>query len=161
MRAVAGFTLIELMVVLAILLIAAGLVIPSALNSQDIQAVSAARMIACDLQYAQNAAITSQVGLKVIFLPASNRYELILDDSESTPLQHPINKSDYVVEFSKRDGFGSVNIIRTSFASDTLKFDITGAPNSAGTIRVQAGSSVFDISVATATGKVTVAAIGT
>ena len=62
-----GFTLIEIMVVLVILAVAAAIVAPHVASTSDLEAVSAARMVACDLQYAQDTAITTQVPVTVTF----------------------------------------------------------------------------------------------
>ena len=48
-----GFTLIEIIVVVVILAIVAAIAIPSAISTGDLQVISAARIIAADLQYAQ------------------------------------------------------------------------------------------------------------
>jgi hypothetical protein len=82
---------------------------------------------------------------------------LAQDDSQSTSLIHPITKAEYKTVFSSQRGFNRLHIVSTGFADDTVKFDAMGAPDNPGSIRVQAGSQVYVISVAVATGKVTVA----
>ena len=47
-----GVTLVELMVVLVLLSIAAAVIVPQAVQSSDLEAVSAARVLAADLNYA-------------------------------------------------------------------------------------------------------------
>lgn len=152
-----GFTMIEILVVVLILAIAAGIVIPNVINTADLQAISAARMIASDLQYAQNTAITSQSSVKVVFDTSGNFYKLTKNDSQSTPLKHPINKTDYIVNFANQAGFNQLTIVSAVFGSgQTVKFDPIGAPDNPGVVTVKAGSETYRISVAAATGLVTV-----
>ena len=66
-----AFTLIEVLMVVLIMGIAAAVVIPNAINTSDLQAVSAARMVATDLQYAQDTAITTQTPVTVTFQPTA------------------------------------------------------------------------------------------
>lgn len=156
----AGWTLIEILVVVTILAIAAGIVIPNVVNTKDMQAVSAARIIASDLQFAQNTAITTQATVAVVFTPEGATYKLATDDNQSTPLNNPMTRADYIVTFTESTGFGSLRIVRTTFPLNKVRFDALGAPDNAGTITVQAGESVFDISLAASTGKVTVKSTG-
>lgn len=149
-----AFTLIELLVVLVVLAIAAAVVVPS-LDSSGFQAVSAARMVATDLQYAQNAAITTQAPVTVTFNPAGNSYSL---SNASGPLIHPMNKDAYSIDFGSLSGFGQLDITAASFGGGaSVTFDELGAPDNGGSVTVQAGTSVYVISLAGVTGRVTVA----
>ena len=165
-----GWTLIELMVVLVILVIAAGVVIPMVTGTEDMQARSAARMVAADLQFGQNTAITTQTnvngpvaGVKVIFTPKTQNtrgsYKLIYDDNKSSAVKNPMTGADYNVVFSSSTGFGSLFVVSTTFAQNTVEFDATGAPSNAGSVTVQAGTSVYQVAVAASTGKVTVTCV--
>jgi Tfp pilus assembly protein FimT len=158
------------MVVLIILVIAAGVVIPMVTETEDMQARSAARMIAADLQFAQNTAITTQTnvngavaGIKMIITPSTRTtlgsYKLIYDDNKSSTLKNPMTGADYNVVFSSSTGFGSLSVASTTFAQNTVEFDATGAPSSAGSVTVQAGTSVYQVAVAASTGKVTVTCV--
>jgi Tfp pilus assembly protein FimT len=153
-------------VVMIILVIAAGIVIPMVTETEDMQARSAARMVASDLQFAQNTAITTQTnangavaGVKVIFTTGANSYKLIYDDNKSSTVKNPMTGSDYNVVFSSGTGFGSLKVVSTTFAQNTVEFDATGAPSNAGSVTVQAGTSVYQIAVAASTGKVTVTCV--
>ena len=153
-----GFTLLELLVVVVIIAIAAGIVVPYAVSTSDLSVISAARMIACDLQYAQNAAITSQKPTTVTFDISGESYTL---SNTSGVLIHPMNKSGYVINFSSQQGFGKLDIVSANFsAASSVTFDEMGSPDNAGTITLQAGPHVYYVSVAVATGKVTVSSGG-
>ena len=156
-REAPAFTLVELFVVVVILAISAAVVIPS-MNSSSLQAVSAARMIAADLQYAQNMAITTQAPVTVTFDAAGNSYSL---SNASGALIHPMNKNAYSIDFGSQSGFGQLNIVYVSFgAGSSVTFDELGAPDNPGNVTVQAGETVYMIDVAGTTGRVTVTTTG-
>ena len=151
--AAGGFSLMELIVVMVILAIAAAVVVPM-FNTTDLQAMSAARLVACDLQYAQNVAITTQQPVTVTFDAAGNSYSL---SNASGALIHPMNKGEYSIDFGAQSGFGQLDLVSATFAgSSAVTFDELGAPDNAGSVTLQAGASVYGINVAAITGRVTV-----
>lgn len=153
-----GFSLLELLVVIIILAIAAAIVIPNVSGAKGIEAMSAARIITSDLQYAQNVAITYQNPVTVTFNPAGESYSL---SNTSGPLIHPMTKEAYSTSFGSQSDFESVDIVSANFAGNSsVSFDELGTPNNAGTVTVQAGSYAYQISVAVATGRVTVVPVG-
>ncbi len=139
------------MVILAIL---AGIVLPTIMSTTGIQATSGARMIAADLQYAQNVAITHQQSVTITFAPLTDSYSL---SNASGPLIHPITKGAYTVSFGAGKEFESLDLVTTNFTDHKVTFDSLGVPNNSGTVEIKAGSSEYDITIAPATGKVTVA----
>lgn len=154
-----GFTLVELMVVLVVLAIVSAVVVPHAIQSSDMEALSAARVLSADLQYAQDMAITTQQDVTVTFSPVADTYVL---SNASGPLIHPINKTDYIMAFATQRGLGEVQIQSASFGSDAfVTFDEVGSPSAGGSVMLQAGAYTCQVNVAPTTGKVTVAASGT
>ncbi len=153
-----GFTLVELLVVMMILAISAAVIIPYAIGTNDMQASSAARMVVSDLQYAQDTAIVSQTPVTVTFNASSNSYSL---SNTSGPLIHPMTKEAYIIDFTTQRGFGQLDIVSASFGgAATVTYDEMGSPDNAGTVTLQAGPHVYQISVAAAIGKVTVTSVG-
>jgi Tfp pilus assembly protein FimT len=145
-----------MLMVMLVLAIVAAVTVPMAVGTSDMQVISAARMISADLQYAQNKAITSQQQVTVSFDISGESYSL---SNASGELIHPMTKKAYVVDFRSREGFNSLDIVSANFGgSPSVVFDELGAPDSSGSITLQAGPHVYQISVATATGKVTVTA---
>ena len=147
----------ELVVVLVILAIAAALVVPYASGGSS-QAVSAARVIASDLQYAQSTAVTTQQPVTVAFTPSAKTYNLT---NQSGYLIHPITAKSYIVNFGSMRGFENVSIVSAAFGSgQSVTFDATGAPRNAGSVTVRAGAFQYRLDVAAATGNVTVTRLG-
>ena len=154
-----GFTLVELLVVIVIMLIVAAVVVPVAVDTASTQAVSAARMVVADLQYAQNLAITKQMQITLTFDPNADSYSLT--DPNGDTLTHPINRAAYSIDFPSLGGFGRVEVVTAAFGGlPSVTFDELGAPTDPGTVRLMAGSHVYDVAVSAATGKVTVTAVG-
>ena len=153
-----GFTLIEIVVVVVILAIAAAIVVPYVVATDDLEVISAARMVACDLQYAQDVAITSQLPVTVTFDTSGESYELT---NASGTLVHPIKKSAYVISFAAQRGFEDLDVSAAAFGGGpTVTFDELGSPDNSGSVTLQAGSHVYQVDVAAATGKVTVNTVG-
>jgi len=153
-RGANGFTLAEVLVIVVIIGIVAAVAIPYAVGTGDLQVISAASLLSNDLQYAQNVAITTQTPVIVTFSPSSESYAL---SNASGALIHPMTKGAYSVNFANSGELGDVKIVSASFGSAaTVTFDELGAPSAAGVVRLQSGPHVYDVSVAAATGKVTV-----
>ena len=153
-----GFTLAELIVVVVILAVAAGMVVPYAISTSDLSVVSAARILAADLEYAQNLAITTQQSVIVSFDVANETYSL---SNASGVLDHPINKRPYVVSFPSLRGFEGVNVVSAGYGGQAeVTFDVVGSPDDGGTTVLQAGAHTYVVSVAPATGRVTVSPVG-
>ena len=155
---VAAFTLTEMLVVIAILVIVAALVLPKMVGSSDIQARSAARVMMADLEYAQSVAITGQAPITVTFNIAGNSYTV---SNASGPLIHPITKKTYVVDLGQVKGMESVAIASVSFGgAPSVTFDALGAPDNSGTVTVAAGAHTYYVNVAPVVGRVTVTQAG-
>ena len=152
-----AFTLVEILVVVVILALIAGLVIPMVVDTDDLRATAAARMVATDLQYAQNIAITTQQNVTVAFDAGEGTYAL---SNASGALIHPMKKTAFTIDLKGEDGWERVELVSASFGGGaTVTFDELGAPSSAGTVTVKAGGMIYQISVAAATGRVTVTTV--
>ena len=166
---VGGFTLMELLVVVILLSIAAAVVVPRALDTADIQALAAARTTASDLEYARDLAITTTNRVKATFTPAAASYTLTQWNEATSswdPIAQPITKAtSYKVTFSTQYGFGRVNLSNASFGGQAyVTFDETGTPvdnngvplANDGAVTISAGSTTYTLTVQAATGIVTV-----
>ncbi len=154
-RSRTGFTLVEMIVVLVILAVAATIIVPYAAGTTSFQASAAARLIMSDLEYAQNQAITTQTPVLVTFSVPGNSYTV---SNASGTLIHPISKQAYVVDFDTSDGFKNVSVSSADFGgSSVVTFDALGSPDNAGTVAVVAGSHTYTVTVAAVSGRVEVA----
>ena len=128
-----GFTLIEVIIVVVILSIAAFLTIPMVSNAADMQVRSAANQIAADLDYAKGLAITHQSAYAVVFDPSGESYEIHVDPAGAdTVIDHPVNPGSFIVDFTNSN-LDQVDLVTADFDSDTSKaitFDYLGSPYS-------------------------------
>src|SRR5689334_24278427 len=89
-----AFTLIEILVVVVILGIAAAIVVPAIGSRDDLKTTSAARMIMADLIYAQNRSISQQKKHFVVFDAANETYSVFEDRRPAVPsmalITHPV-----------------------------------------------------------------------
>lgn len=150
-----GFNLVEIIVVLVIIAIAATLMIPMMSSADGIQVRSAANMIAADLEYAKSMAIGTQRVYAVVFDTSAESYQI---QDPSGVIEHPVRKGfDYIVNFSTDDRVGNVDITQAAFGgSSRVEFDYFGSPNNGGSVVIGAGSDVATITVAPATGFITI-----
>lgn len=147
-----AFSLAELVVVVAILAIAAAIVIPELKDTDKFQAMSAARIITTDLEFARDTAITTQTPVTVTFNVQGKSYTL---SNASGTLVHPMTKAAYTVALASQSGMGAVGLVSASFGGAVaVTFDVTGAPNQEGTVKVQAGAFPYTVQVYRATGRV-------
>ncbi|MCX7426859.1 MAG: prepilin-type N-terminal cleavage/methylation domain-containing protein [Planctomycetia bacterium] len=108
-RHFAGFTLVELLIVIAIMAILAAAILPNARSGAQDQLECAARVLASDLAYARSLAVTHESRYRVTFDPSNSRYILEHSGTNSTldalpsaifrnpndpPHQHIVNLAD-------------------------------------------------------------------
>src|SRR5882672_9188143 len=78
-----GFSLVELLIVLAIMSILAGLLLPSADAGLHEELTSAARLLSGDIQYARSLAVMNGSNYRLTFDTAQNQYVLTYSGSNS------------------------------------------------------------------------------
>lgn len=165
-----GFTVIEIIVVVIIIGIAAMMAVPMLSSAASMQLRSAAYVVAADLEYAKNTAISTQRNYAVLFDPTNNRYEVkAWNGSSYEQVSHPVKKTpDYVVDFGADNRLDSVNITAADFdGSSGVRFDYlgsayaengsgSGAALTSGTVTLQAAGETKSISVTPVTGYITI-----
>jgi len=92
-RQSAGFTLLELLIVVAVMGILAGLVIPRSDPSLHEQLRSAAQIMAADLAYGRSLAVTNNSEYRFTFDTENNRY--ILEHSGDDPALDTLPESPF------------------------------------------------------------------
>ena len=151
-----GFTLVEVLIVLVIIGIAAGIVVPHMLETGTLRAQAAARAIIADILFAQNEAIAMQSPRRVAFNVDDDQYSLT--DGGGTALPAPSRSGGlYTVDFGNDRRFEGVALSAADFDGEAvLEFDALGSPSSGGQVEVTAGDTRYRITVAAFTGRVTI-----
>ena len=133
-----GFTLIEMLVVVVILGIAAAVVLPQVGAASGIKLSAAARTLMSDLLYAQNRAISTQQRhyFRVSGLGTDTQtLELLavpLDGGDPVPVRDPTQGGNFAVRFGQNasPGLAGVTLVASTYAGDSalVGYDELGAP---------------------------------
>jgi len=165
-----GFTLIEILIVVVLIGIAAMIAVPMMSSAASMQIRSAANMIAADLEYAKSMAISRGQNYSVVFYKDDESYSIKVEGSE-TPIQHPVKKGfPYTVNFASDSRLDRVDIVNADFDADpsqTITFDYLGSPYSGtggskspllneGSIELQADGFTKTISIKAVTGYISI-----
>ena len=157
-----GFTIVEIMIVVMIIVISAMVAIPVMTSAGSMQIRSAANMIAADLEYAKSMAISRQKMHAVVFNESAESYQI--EDSDGI-INHPVKKGfQYVVSFSNDRRLNKVDISSVSFdGTSRIEFDYlgspydgSGSPLSSGVVSVQADGRTITVSVEPVTGFISI-----
>ena len=158
-----GFTVVELLIVVVIIAIAALLAVPMITSAAGIQVRSAANMVAADLEYAKSMAISRGQDFSVVFDEAEDSYRI---ENRDGVIEHPVKKGfDYLIDFRRDSRLDKVDIADVDFNSTgQVKFDCLGSPydgggnalNSSGVITLQAGGTTMKITVEPVTGFISI-----
>jgi prepilin-type N-terminal cleavage/methylation domain-containing protein len=159
-----GFTLIEILIVVVVIGIAAMIAVPMMSSAASMQIRSAANMIAADLEYAKSMAISRGQNYSVIFT-GNKTYEI---HDQSGLIQHPVKKRDFIINFGSDSRLNRVTIVNADFdpdSSQTITFDYLGSPYSgtgtsnplnSGVITLQAGGITKTVNVEPVTGYISI-----
>jgi len=151
-RAGNGFTIIEVLLVVVIIAIAAMMVVPMFSSADSMQLRSAANMIAADLEYAKSMAITRGQNFSVVFDETAGSYRI--EDQHGVVIAHPVKRGfDYDVNL-QNERLDKVDIVDADFDSQpTITFDYLGSPYSGTGIANPLNSGVITLQTK-ATGEV-------
>ncbi len=164
-REATGFTLLELLIVVLILAIAAAIVVPMAASGQDAQCASAARMVVADLELAQGWALARQDLVALVFSADLQSYKVVLAASQNlddyaslTTLEHPGRPGEgYETNFQTEMQLGNVVVDSANFNGDRyVVFDTFGSPEFGGSIVLTVRDASLTVTVEPITGAVSV-----
>ncbi|WP_432798085.1 pilus assembly FimT family protein [Poriferisphaera sp. WC338] len=153
-----GYTLIEVLVVVAIIGIAGSVIVPAMLRAGSLGVQAASRIIISDLLYAQNDAIAKQRKRTVKFSVFGDSYELLDENDDVLDVSWKGGSTkNYKIDFQNDSRFEGVNITKVDFDTEVeVSFDELGSPSSAGVIELEFESEKYQINIAPFTGKVTI-----
>jgi len=158
-----AFTLIEILIVVALLAIAGLMVVPMMSSAASMQIYSAANMIAADLEYAKSMAISRGQNFSVAFDKTAETYQI--KDQTGSVIPHPVKKGfNYVIDFRNDRRLNRVDIFDADFdATNEVKFDYLGSPYNgngtalnSGVISLQAAGITKTIRVEPVTGYISI-----
>jgi len=149
-------------VLLVGILAVAGL--PTLARSLDERQVAwMARQLMSDLSYLQALAVKDGNQYALAFDTAADSYRAVQVTSivgiilTGDTLEHPIGRKDWVISFAEGSEFSSLRLGQVDFVGkEWVAFDASGAPDTAGEIRLVCGEFERRINVAAGTGRVTV-----
>jgi len=157
-----AFTLVEILIVIVLIGIAAMVVVPLASSAAGMQIRSAANMVAADLEYAKSMAVSRGQVFSVVFDKNTESYRI--EDQNGNVIAHPVKKDqDYVVNF-QNEGLEKVDIVDVDFDStNEVKFDYLGSPYNKngsplnrGRVTLQAGTTTATVTVEPVTGFISI-----
>ena len=138
-----AFTMVEIIVVVIILSIASLIAIPMLSSAASTQVRSAANVLAADIEYAKNLAISRQKDYSIVFDVANNTYEI--QDENANVIDHPMTGSSYTVNFANESRLSRVTIGSVSFdSSATLTYDYLGSPYNGASTPLNSGQIVLE-----------------
>jgi prepilin-type N-terminal cleavage/methylation domain-containing protein len=166
-----GYTLVEVLVVITVLGLAASMVIPSMGSTGVLRIQAAARQLVADITFAQSDALAYQSRRAIVFIPAENRYVVCeVNGSTLDPAtdaifnpSRPSERYDITID---QERMGGAQITGAEFDGDNvLVFDELGGPVQApdsetpgagGFVRISGSGFQFQVDVEPYTGRVTV-----
>ncbi len=151
-----AYTLIEVLVVVAIIGTAGAVVVPQLLRPGTMGAQAAGRAIIADVLFAQNEAIAHQKTRNIVFDRANSSYQ-ITDENDDLLAVAWKGGGQHSVSIGADDGFEGVSLGAVDFGGQTvLTFDDLGTPVFGGRIDVRGAGVQYRINVAPFTGRVTI-----
>lgn len=134
-----GFTIIELIMVIVIIGILAGLAIPRFESFYAIKLDGATKKAVSDIRYIQHLALAGHTNARIVFNAVGNSYvgqeEVPEDSGNWQNAKDPFTRGDLNVQFNSDAQYRGIDIQNPSFGgSATLRFNWLGEPVSGGSV---------------------------
>lgn len=168
-----AFTLVEVLVFITILSIAAIILIPSMTNVASFETEAAVRRLIADLSFAQTDAMARQNPRRVVFNEDGTGYRILgyPFDYDNDVLYDPLSLSEsglYIVNYGTDDRWQDISITNVDIDSGNafITYDEIGVPVSSngsaglgGTMTVSGRDETWNITIAAFTGRISVAQV--
>lgn len=176
-----SYTLIELIMVMAVLALAAALLVPHMIGRDSLAVQAAVRLVIADLSFAQSDALANQEYRRIHFYPDGRGYCMYrvtgadfnnpFDPATADYILDPLGAMrDYIVDFSTNERFEGISISAadidgilllpdgTDISYDALGGTVmdVGVPGTGGWITIASPTGSYRIDIAPFTGKLTV-----
>jgi len=158
-----GYTLVEMLIVITILGIAAAMAIPSFGSVGVLRVQGAVRTIVADITVAQSDAVALQKGRGIVFANNNNDPRYTIAEVNGNQLDTELDR--LTVRHIGGDEYGNTTITAINFPNNTLVFDELGGPvdapgsstpSAAGYIDITGSNQSYRINVDAYTGRVQV-----
>lgn len=160
-----GFTLVEMMIVVLIIAIAAALVVPRLGNTASTKLRGAAAMLVADVSFAQIESISHGDDLRlIVFDNPNDTYHIAAASDTATPITNPINGRPYLVDYGSgpTESLNGVSIDSYDLdGDDELGFGVYGSLDQAtdATITLGCDGLTIIVTIDVETGECVVGAI--
>ena len=152
------------MIVMVVIGIAFGLALPMMGDTQELRLRQAARMLAADIEFAQNESIAHPDDPRIIkFDTVDHGYRITSVNASpaDTPIDDPVSHTPFLVTYGsgRAEMLSDVTVQAFSLGGDdSVQFSAYGVPDQAtdATITLACGPSTVTVQVAAGTGEVTV-----
>jgi len=160
-----GFTLVEIMMVVAILGLAAAIAVPLLSDTKDVQVASASRQVVSALLFAQTASISEQTPYQIVVDNVTDSIS-VLDQDDAPITDDLLSQTSLQVSFPTTPNMSQVKVDSVDFdGGNRIWFDRLGAPYSGliadntpmntGQIILRAGDHTVTVNVEPVTGRIT------
>jgi len=162
-----GLTMIELMIVVAVLGIIGAMALPMFSGTDQTRLRSAASVLAADLDAARAESIAhAEDPRTVVFDTATNSWHIAATSDTTTPIDHPDSGQPYTRTLGSRELQQLTGVSITAYSLDAasetddnkLGFGIYGQTDQTtdATITLAAGSNTITLTISASTGEVTI-----
>lgn len=161
----AGFTITEVIVMVAVLSIASAMVVPAFRDQNTTQLRSAAKLLAADLDAAKVESLTHGDDPRLVVFDTTNHtYHIAAASDPATPITNPVGRQPYLVDFGvgRAAALGMVEIDRVDLdGDDELGFGLYGQldQTAPATITLSARDATITLTIDPATGEATIGPI--
>jgi prepilin-type N-terminal cleavage/methylation domain-containing protein len=146
-----GFTLIELMIVVAVLAIAGALAVPMLGNTAPDKLRGATSTLAADLAFAKVESMAHSDDLRlVVFDNPNDRYHIAATSDAATPITNPINQQPYLITYGQGTAASLTNVTIDSYSLDgdaQLGFNLYGGLDQATAATITLGCDGLTVTV--------------